>query len=92
MVWKFGMIAAYNIKCWVDQEMPESNLHGHCVVNPQMFPQEEFQELHFVPDRVLGDDGMYTLTGMLMRWFGYFKSQAKKKIDLCVYCNPTNPL
>ena len=38
------------------QEMPESNLQAYCVVNPQMFSQEEFQELHFVPDPVLGDD------------------------------------
>ena len=32
-----------------DQEMPESNLHGCYVVNPQMLSQEEFQELRFVP-------------------------------------------
>ena len=66
------MIAGYNIKWsrylfFSDQEMPESNLHDHCVINPQMFSQEEFQELHFVPDHVLGDEGMYTLIGILMR-------------------------
>ena len=70
--------------------MPESNLHGHCVVNPQMFSQEEFQELNFVPDHVLGDDGMYTLIGILMRWLGTWKVRRKK--GLCVNCNPTNPL
>ena len=53
-----------------DQELPESNLHGYCVVNPQMLSQVEFQELHFVPDPVLGDDGMYRHFDALT---GYFK-------------------
>ena len=39
--------------------MPESNLHLYGVVNPQMLSQEEFLELHFVPDPILGDDGTY---------------------------------
>ena len=62
-----------------DQEMPVSNLHRHCVVNPLMFSQEEFQEVHFVPDHVFGDDGMYTLTWILMRWLGTLKVRRKKQ-------------
>ena len=38
--------------------MPESNLQAYCVVNPQMLLQVKFQELHFVPDPSLGDDGI----------------------------------
>ena len=54
---------------FADQEMP--NLHGYCVVNPQMFSQEEFQELHFAPDPVLGDDNTYRNFDTLI---GYFKN------------------
>ena len=53
--------------------MPESNLHGYCVVNTQMLSQEEFQELHFVQGPVLGDDGMYRNFDALT---GYFKNYA----------------
>ena len=54
-----------------DQEMPESNLLGYSVINPQMLSQEEFQELHFIPDPVLGDDGTYRNFDALI---GYFKN------------------
>ena len=67
--------------------MPESNLHSYGDLNPQMLSQEEFQELHFVPDPVLGDDGMYLNVDALI-W--YLKNAAEKKT--CVYCNPTDPL
>ena len=40
-----------------DQEMPESILQAYCVVKSQMPLQDEFLELHFVPDPVLWDDG-----------------------------------
>ena len=65
--------------------------HGHCVVNPQMLSQEKFQELHFVQDPVLGDDGTYIVIGILLRWLGTLKVRLKQ-IDMCVYCNPTEPL
>ena len=38
--------------------MPEFNLQAYSVIKPQMLSQEEFQELHFAPDPVLGDDGV----------------------------------
>ena len=73
--------------------MPESNLHGYCVISPQILSQEEFQELRFVPDPVLGDDGTYRNSDALI---GYFKNSEKKKkkkkdVCLCVYCNLTDP-
>ena len=52
-----------------DHEIPESNLHGYCVVNPQMLSQEEFQELHFATDPVLRDDGTYRNFDALTEYF-----------------------
>ena len=49
--------------------MPESNLHGYCVVDLQMLSKEELQELHFVPDPVLGGDGMYRNFDALAEYF-----------------------
>ena len=57
--------------------MPESNLHGYCVVIPEMLSQKEFQELHFVPDPVLWDDGMYRNFDALT---GYFKNYALTRL------------
>ena len=42
-------------------------------VHKFMLSQEEFQELHFVPNPVLGDDGMYRNFDALT---GYFKTYA----------------
>ena len=71
-IWEYWGI---QIKCCVNIFFRSRNarvkpIHGYCVVNPQMLSQEEFQELHFVPDPVLGDDGTYRNFDELT---GYFK-------------------
>ena len=50
--------------------------------------QDAFQELHFVPDPVLGDDVMVR-TEILMHLKGSLKIWRKKA---CIYCNLTDPL
>ena len=46
-----------------------------------MLSQEEFQELRFVPDPVLGDDGTYRNSDAMI---GYFKNSEKTK-KRCVF-------